>query len=348
MPAPRTRAMLAESLYQDAELLLFSARDCDPESGLIAAKRWRHARFETVRVPLPPLVVVISDPMRDDHRRIGDWIRVHAAVLDDHAPDKLAQIELLSHSHLAAHTIPAEAAEADRLAAQIADCVARWGAVVVKPIDGMRGQNVHFLLPIEPGRFELRSGMDAIEGSLAEMAEALHAKVAARLGYRGFMIQQFVSSTYRGRALGLRVNVGKTPDGQWRTTRPAVRIGTIPGALVTNYVSGAAQTDWHRFFASSGLDPSIGPAAERLAREAAALVDAHPDGSLIEAGVDLVLTADGSLKLLEVNARLESSTWEQTRAAHVVAYYRAHAARPFATRVPTSDADGATPLQPAR
>lgn len=337
MPERRTRAMLAEGLYQDVDLLLFSAADCDPESGLITARRWRKARFETVRVPLPPLVVIISDPMRDGHRQIGDWIRARTAVLDDHAPDKLAQVELLSRSHLAAHAIPAEAAAADRLAAQIVDGVARWGAVVVKPVNGMRGFNVHFLRPTEAGRFELRSGADAIEGSLPEMAEALRAKVAARLGYRGFMIQQFVSSTYRGMLLSLRVDVGKMPDGEWRTTRPVVRIGLDPGALVSNYASGTAQADWDRFFAKSGLDPAIGREAERIAREAAALVDGHPDGAIIEAGVDLARTADGSLKVIEVNARLESTTWEHVRATHVIAYYRALVERLSGRSPPAGD-----------
>ena len=321
MPPRRTRAMLAEALFQDADLLLFSAADCDPGAGLVTARRWRGGGYETVRVALPPLVVIISDAMGAGQAAVGDWIRAGTAVLDDRAPDKLEQVRLLETSALAAHAIPAEAADPARLEAQFADCLARWGAIVVKPVDGMRGGNVHFLCPAAGGTWALHAGRRAETGALPDLTRLLAARIGGRLRYRRFMIQEYVASTYRGMLAALRVDAVRSPTGEWRTIRPVVRIGAIPGSLVSNYAAGTAQIPWDRFFALSGVDPAIGHAAERLAWEASALVDGHPDGSLIETGVDILFSEDGHLRIVEVNARPESITWEQDRAAWAIDYY---------------------------
>lgn len=319
MPPRRTRAMLAEAAFQGAELLLFSTADCDPDNGAIVARRWWNGGMETVRVPLPPLVAIVSNPIRDEHHRLGDWIRANAETIDDRGPDKLGQVAALKASALAAHAIPAERVDPMRVEAQVAEWIDRYGGVVVKPVDGMRGGSVHFLIPTAGDDWSLRSGGVTTTGRRPDMIAALRARVAGRLRYRDFMIQRFIRSAFAGLALTVRVDVAKAPAGGWTMYRRVARLG-VTGALSTNTATGSAQMFLERFLKFAGRDPAIADAAQTLAVAAADLIDRQPGASIIEAGVDLALDPEDRLHVVEVNVHPESNWSEQDRAAHIIAY----------------------------
>ena len=319
MPPRRTRAMLAEASLQGADLVLFSTAGCDEAGGTVEARRWRNGGLETARVPLPPLVVILSNPIREEHHRIGAWIRANTAVIEDHGPDKLDQVRFLAASPLSAHAIPAERLDPDDAGAQLAGWAARHGGIVVKPVDGMRGGNVHFLVPGTGGDWSLRTGRAAIAGALPELIATLRSRVAGRLRYRDFMVQRYVRSAFRDCALTIRVDVVRRPEGGWRATRRVARLG-VTGSLATNTAAGSAQMFLERFLAFAGRDAAIADRAEALAVRTASLVADAPGTAMIEAGVDLALGEDDRLSIIEVNVRPEANWAEQDRAANVIAY----------------------------
>ncbi len=320
LPPLRLRALLGEAAFQGAECALFSTADCDTAGGTVLASLWSGAGWRTERIPLPAVVMIVTDPVRPEHHPVDAWLRSAARIIADHGPDKLEQIGLFEASPLAGHAIAAAPLTADTFDTLLPEWLSQYGGAVVKPVDGMRGGNIHFITRTGD-RWQLQKREETREGSLEEIVAAMRAATARRMGYRRYMIQRYVESSHAGRALTLRIDVHKTPRGDWQMHRAAARLN-IAGGLATNSAGGGAQVMIEKLLAQRTVRPGEAIEAEAIAIacQAAALIDAQPSASIIELGVDLALDAEDHLWIVEANARPEANWAEQDRAMHIVAY----------------------------
>jgi len=321
MPPMRTRALLAEAALQGAELMLFSAADCDPDDGTVLASLWTASGWQRRRVPLPGLVMIVTNPITEAHHRVDKWLHDATRVIAYRGgPNKLEQVRLFEGSSLAGHAIAAAPLSADNLVSEVTDWLTTRGAAVVKPVDGERGSNVHFVFPLGQGWGMQRRG-ETLQGTLAEIVAALRASIAGRMRYRQFMVQRYIETTHAGHALALRIDVHKAPDGHWGLTRTCARLNVM-GGLATNMAGGGAQMLIEKLLAhrTARAVDVIYDEAVALACRAAELIDRRPTASIIELGVDLALDAHDHLWIMETNVQPEANWAEQDRAVHIIAY----------------------------
>jgi hypothetical protein len=321
MPPLRTRALLAEAALQGAELFFFSAGDCQPSAGRIAATYWNKSGWARQDVPLPGLVNILTDAIRPLHHQIDAWLQENATVVADRGPDKIEQVRMLEQSALAAHAIPSALIAPEGLEAQLAEFLSRNAGAVIKPVVGERGGNIYFILP-DGDRFRLTTRRrPPVEGSLGQVAAALGTAIDRRLRYRHFMVQRYIDSRERDMPLALRVDVHKRPDESWALVRTAMRLN-VAGGFATHIDGGATQGMLERFLARRvpGRDQQILNQAVTLAMEAAKLIDARPDASIMELGVDLVMDSADHLWIVETNVHPGAYWAEHERAIHTIAY----------------------------
>ncbi len=320
MKPPRTRALLAEAALQGADLLLFAAADCDTQAGTVLANVWNGSDFERREAPLPALVMILTNPITPRHHEVEAWLRAKTRVIADHGPDKLGQVRLLEQSPLAPYAIPTATLTPENLKTQLTDWLSIHRAAVVKAVDGERGSNIHFIFPVGD-RWGLQKRGETREGTLEEVVEALGSAIAPRMRYRRFMIQRYIESSHAGRALGMRVDVHKKPDGGWGFTHSVARI-SMAGSFATHVASGGAQTTLEKFLPSRTVRHAdqIKQEAIAVACRTAELIDSQPDASIIELGVDFALDPDDRLWIVEANVHPGAHWAEHDRAVHMIAY----------------------------
>ena len=237
----RTRALLGEAALQDVELFFFSAADCDMPRREIEATYWTSSGWAKRRAPLPGLVLVVTDPIRPRHHEIDQWLRGHSRVIADHAPDKLELGRFLLGTPLAGYVIPCAPLDAEGAETAIAGWASEHGAAIVKPIDGMRGGGIHFIGKGDDGRWLAAVGEERTEGTLAEAANWIVERISGRMGYRRYLVQQYIrSTTAEGRPAALRADVQKKPEGGWGLIRGVVRFGEVD-RFITNMARGGYQ-----------------------------------------------------------------------------------------------------------
>ena len=192
MTAERTRALLAEAALQGADLIFFSAADCDLDSGLIKAARWTRSGWETVSTELPGLVNVITSPITERQRETDAWLRQGARVIAFHRHDKLKVAALLQASPWAGCVIPHARLKPEALREELTEWL-RAGPTVVKPIDGMRGTGIHFAIP-DGGAWALTRGDQRWTGTLSDTVAQIETNIRGRMRYRDYMAQRFIDS----------------------------------------------------------------------------------------------------------------------------------------------------------
>jgi glutathione synthase/RimK-type ligase-like ATP-grasp enzyme len=319
MPPLRTRALLAEAALQGADLLFFTSADWDPDSRTALVSRYSASGEETERRPLPP-VVLVTDKLAARYPQVDDWLRAETRVIAARGPDKIAQFKLFEHSPLAAYTIPAAPLTAEHLDAELTDWLLVHRAVVIKPANGMWGNNVHFIFRTASG-WRLHKHDDVREGNPAEIIAAVRASVAGRMRYRQYLMQRYIESTYAGQALALRVDVHKQPGGGWGVHRFAARV-SVGGGFAASLSSGGGQMLIEKFLPrrTACAADQIYDEAVAVVCQAAELIDRDPAYSIFELGVDLALDPDDRLWIVEANL-LPGARWgEQDRAKDIIAY----------------------------
>jgi glutathione synthase/RimK-type ligase-like ATP-grasp enzyme len=325
MPFGRTRALLAEAALQGAELLFFSDRDCRMDPGCVDATLWNGSGWDTRATDLPRLVHAINRPGTIEQHSLDKWLRARTDYVAPRGLNKLDQVRLLEDSSLSAHAIPTTLLADRDITAALTDWLnAHPGGAVVKPIDGMRGGSIGFAVPNCDGwTFNTRS-KPPLDGTFDEVVGALSRAIAGRARYRKFIAQRYIESKERGLPLAFRVDVSKNPDGAWSLTRAAARIN-VAGGFASNLHGGGAQMLLDRFLArrSPGRDKQIFSSAVDIACRVAELLEARPDVSLIELGVDLVIDATEHLWIVETNFRPDANWTEHDRAIRIIAYLRA-------------------------
>ncbi len=319
MPPMRTRALLAEAALQGADLLFFAKSDWDPESRTVRATRHSVTGEETVTTAMPP-VVLVTDKLAARYPEVDDWLRAETRVIAARGPDKIEQYELLARTPLAPYVIPTTVLASDRLEADLAEWPSLYGGVVIKPANGMWGNNVQFVFATG-GRWRFHKHDEVIDGDRDSVIAAVRKSIAGRMRYRPFILQRYIASTHAGQAVSLRVDIHKKPDGSWGVHRFAARISVGKG-FSASLSSGGGQMLIDKFLPRRTARPAdeIYDEAVDVVCQAAELIDGDPAYSIFELGVDLALDEDDRLWIVEANL-LPGARWgEQDRAMHTIAY----------------------------
>lgn len=328
MPERRLRALLAEAALQGVDLLWFATPHRDRTDQMIEAEVWTGTGFECSDVALPDVVLVLDKPRRPADIAFADWIAARVAPLDDRAPDKLTLATALQQGDLAPYVIPFAELSAETMRQTLQDWVARAVPCVVKPANGERGSNIHFLLPNPGGGWTVHQDGTALPVDADAAVELVCRRIAGRIGRRPFLVQRYVATRAGdGRAFDVRVHVQRRETGAWGVTRSYARLGEA-GFMVSNISRGGFQGSLLPALAQrkTRTPDAIAAELESVALAVARAIEAQTARPLSELGVDFAIDAQDALWLIEANARPETSLHEHDRAIHTIGYAK-HLAR---------------------
>jgi hypothetical protein len=319
MPAGRTRALLAEAALQGAELVFFSAADCDLRSGRIRTTRWTRSGWESGPSDLPGLVNIITNPITEHHQETDAWLRKETRIVGFHNHDKLELAALLRASPWADYLIPHAKLDAVTLTQDLTGWLG-GGPTVVKPIDGERGRGIHFAISDGAGWTWTR-GSERHTGNLSETVARIETGIRGRMRYRDYLAQRFIESRdAMGRAAAIRIDIVRLPQGGWGVFRFVARLAG-PGKMVSNLMAGGAQQMIDVFLSGRSARNS-----EEIREEALALATGVADTlnrngePNFEYGVDIVIDRADRLWFIEANGQPQGNWAEHQRAELVIAY----------------------------
>lgn len=318
-----TRALLAEAAFQGADLRFFSAADCEPGSRRVGATRWSSGGWRIGEDDLPPLVVILTNPVSDRHREIDAWLRAATRIVGFHNFGKLHLAEILGASPWASYVIPCARLDPERVAGQLGAWFAT-GAFVVKPDDGMRGSNIQFASPGEGG-WILTRGVETWRGTPEELAARIEGQIRGRLRYRDFLVQRYIDSRdVDGRPAAIRIDLMQQPGGGWSAYRFTARLA-LPGKMTSNAVSGGTDTSLDSFLSRrSARNPGeVRQEAMALAIGVADTLNLNPGTEPnFTYGVDIVIDRDDRLWFVEANGQPLALGLEHDYAIGLVAYLK--------------------------
>jgi hypothetical protein len=316
-----TRALLAEAAFQGADLRFFSAADCEPGAARIRASRWTGEGWKTEEASLPPLVVILTNPVKDRHRETGAWLRAETRTAGFHNFTKLELDAIVRASPWAEYAIPCARLDPARVREQLGEWLGA-GAAVVKPDDGLRGSNIHFALP-EGDRWVLSRGEETWQGTPGELAARIENNIRGRLRYRDFLVQRYIDSRdVDGRPAAIRVDLMRRPEAGWNPFRFTARLAGT-NRLTSNVMSGGSDTSLESFLARRKVRDS-----RELREEVLALATGIADTlnanlgteSNFAYGVDIVIDADDRLWFIEANGQPMAIGLEHDYAIGLIAY----------------------------
>lgn len=322
LPATRVRALLAEAALQSAELLFFSAGDCNLADGSIEADCWSSGGFVRRVRGIPDVVMVVNRPHDLKQESITAWLSDRTVVVEDRGANKLQLPRLLEGTALARYIIPWQELPAETLKEHLHAWLSRHGSSVVKSADGRRGGGIHFLEKAEAGGWRARKDEVVFQGDLPAVVEYVSRRIEARLRYRPYLIQRYIASrSPDGRAADFRVHVQRDGSGAWGLTRAYVRLAEH-GMPTSNVSRGGYQGQVRGFLAHRRRRAAEEIEAEmiRLALDVAMLLEERYSGTLSELGVDVAIDEDDALWLIETNTTPQSSLHELERAVRTIGY----------------------------
>ncbi len=323
MQTARVRALLAEAALQGVDLCFLRSSDCDPVSGTVRASRWREDGWQEAVLPLPSVVVILTDPGTPEELALDGWLRASTMVLGAGKRDKLGVASLLVGTPWERYLIPSEPLDPGRLQRQLRAWLAD-GGIVVKPNDGMRGTGVQFLIPGEEGTWKMVRGDQHVHMDTEEAVARIARSIAGRMAYRGYIVQRYIdTSDGSGRPGTIRPEVVRQPGGTWQVIRITGRI-SAPGKIISTISRGAALTSIEGYLAGRGESDIPGRLREieALSLGIAKRLTESDTAHYYEWGFDLVADPEGRLWFLEANARPLNFGGELERATHVIAYLK--------------------------
>lgn len=324
----RLKATLAETVLRGADFALAASEGCDPDKGTIEAELWRDGGWTRGRCDRPDVVVVWGGgPLMRRHQAAHAWAASRFPVIRAVGPNKAALASFLGAGPVGRYLPPQEILPPTGVEAALLSGLKNWGALVVKPANGSSGKGVQFIEP-HGAAWRLRAGDSVSEGSAAEVTAQVAASMSGRIGYRQFLMQRYVRSVAPdGRALQFRIDLHKDGRGDWRQIQTSAHFGR-PGLMVSNIARGGCLGTLRGAteLRTVRLPSEIFDEALALAHGAADAIDARPDASIHEVGVDIAIDEADRLWLLEVNLYPETLMHEIQRAELAVDFGLAVAA----------------------
>jgi hypothetical protein len=262
---------------------------------------WRRGRF-----PLPD--VVYDRISCRAHEARPEVARVRSA-LKAQLPGRYFPPGFLNK--LAVHSILAESAGLSQHLPATAPCTQeavagmlnRYRQVYIKPDDGSRGRGILRLARrAGPGiEYRYAGGGGGHSRSLADFL--VHRGKVLRS--RPHLVQQgIVTATFGRRPFDVRVLLQRDGANRWRITRSYARVAKR-GRVVANVSRGGEALGLARVVRRRWVRKSV----RMVARRVPPVLERALGGPLGELGVDLAVTRDGRVFILEVNAKPYRMTW---------------------------------------
>lgn len=322
LPPYRLKATLAEVVLRGGSMAVFTSEGCDIEAGTISGDLWQGGRWTSTGIDALDVVACFGGAavLRRQHD-VLNWLSSRFPVIRACGPDKARLGAFLQNSPAAERIIPQDVLNPDDVKASIMSAMRLHGSIVVKPAISSSGRGVRFILR-DGENWSVRQNRETRRGTMDEVAEHVAQDLGGRAGYRTIVIQKFVdSSTADGRALQLRVDVGKNGSSEWGVLRAFAQMAEI-GERASNIAFGGYLGALEPTLRQRKVRPPslIFDDAVNLALNTAKALDAHPEASIFELGVDMLLDSEDNVWLLEANLQPETTSYEQRRAEFAVDY----------------------------
>jgi len=323
VPPFRLRALLAESVLQEAQLLLLDSRNYNLQKERITASVWHDGGWQQEQRPLPDIVIIIGSPLTPEQEQLDQWVCSQRLVICDIGANKLKTSQLLENTDYQHFLIPWSEVPKENIEQFMLDFISRHNGVVVKMANANQGVGLNFLYQEpESQNWILKNDRSNISGSLEDSVAMLVKRVSGRIHYRDYIAQKYIqSSTSDGRIFDLRVHVQRQDTEQWVVTRGYVRLAEENSPL-PNTSKGGYQGDLLPFLMRR--DKHVAELLLQKVYSAAIDITIEFDKTralpLSEAGIDFILDGDNKIWLVEVNTLPQSARHEHERAIHTIAY----------------------------
>lgn len=185
----------------------------------------------------------------------------------------------------------------------VAEMLARWGVVFVKPAGGFMGRSVVRVAAAGPGLCRV-AGPGRVRERLVPAA-SLAGVLAPWLGRDVWIVQQGLDLVrVAGGVCDVRVLVLKDGAGRWQTVGMTVR-RALPGRVVTNLHQGGTVVPWRAFARRAARPEGAPPLRAEILRLVHQLLQAidrlAPRAG--DVGVDIGVDRGGRVWLIEVNTK---------------------------------------------
>ncbi len=303
------REMAAAGQRQHAEVFYFFAREADRETGQVLGYCRRGNRWRKRRFPLPPVIYNRISERSWENRPVNQaflkWADRQPGItlLNPRFLNKPEVFQALAPYGELRRFLPLTAAATRE---NLRSFLRTEQAFFLKPADGCRGQGILYLQKTPGGGWQIQ---DAVTGRRRTAVEEEVETILARRGLpeSGGILQQAVErAAYRGRPFDLRALAQKDGSGRWQYVGAAARIAA-KGRILTHVVNGGSRAPLKSVLtAARGLRrrrDEIGEELRWLCETLSILLEKQLPGCWGVLALDLALTPEGKVFLLEVNAR---------------------------------------------
>ncbi|WP_179885007.1 YheC/YheD family protein [Bacillus sp. AFS015802] len=298
-----------QSVSYPIDLYLFSPRGISPLSETVEGFHYNRVtgEWEKEAFDIPEYIYDRTYYQKDLHSRqaraVVQWLKnqKHIRFLGYGLPDKWHLYEKLRHTSLAPYIPETHLVKSGN---HLLNLLTEHTDIIIKPVDGAHGFAVYHLTLLPHGilvRTTKKQGV--IEQSFP--GEDVFLKWSERiLRQHTFICQKRLLNLTKGDApFDLRVLLNKDGSGEWREFQRATRVGEEKGIL-TNISRGAtyhSYSDWKRTGNSISWD-FIEEELTTILEEIPILLEEH-FSPLFEIGVDLIISQDHSLWILDMNSK---------------------------------------------
>lgn len=293
----------------DFRIYHFVPSTFNPYTEKVKGKVFHHEKgiWMSGEFPLPSIIYdrcfYHESPHSNQCKNIVTWLKQRKDIqfIGNGLPNKLKLYEVLAASNLKAYLPKTKKlTSAKELIADFPFI----NPVIIKPIHGFQGNGIYFIhkrkkdIIVKTDKKDKQA--EHTFGDEQKFAEWLN-KVLAKNEY---LSQAYLPLCTRDKQpFDIRCLLQKKPDGQWKTIEKGIRLGD-KNRIISNLSAGATVIpfhDWVKHFSSAFQKFLTQEVNDILSSIPPILEASFP--SLFELGIDIGVTENGSLWILDINSK---------------------------------------------
>ncbi|MFB6465210.1 YheC/YheD family protein [Cytobacillus sp. Hz8] len=265
-------------------------------------KKWISDEF-TIPEYLYDRCFYIEDTHSTQCRSIVNWLKTRKDItfLGYGLPDKLKIFTELTQSKLAPYLIKTEAFQS---AVHLLESLKKTPKILIKPSSGSGGFNIYYFQKTNTGVLVKTNKGEKQLSHLFLDEYQLSRWIDRLLVHNQFLMQPYLPLTNKeGQPFDLRILLQKNNQEEWKIAGKAIRQGKA-GSLVSNLQQGASSLEFEKWFSQQPdrtksylldeLDDLLTSLSHQLEKTFS---------PLFEIGVDIGLSSDGALWILDINSK---------------------------------------------